>query len=181
MESATDAYCIEKILDGKTEYFSVLMTRHAPSVFSLMTRMAANREDAEELTQDTFLKAFRALPAFRRDSSFSTWLYRIAYNTALSAMRRQPAEHVSLADIADSTNEEAEDELAALDNDAQLERLQKALEQLPPDDRALMLMFYMQEKTVAEISAVTRLSPANVKTKLHRTRKKLLLLMTDHF
>jgi RNA polymerase sigma-70 factor (ECF subfamily) len=179
MESATDGYCIEKILAGRTEYFSTLMERYGQSVFSLIVKMTGNREDSEELTQDVFLKAFRSLSTFRGSSSFSTWLYRIAYNTAISAMRKQKMEWLPFEEIAGTTDEEAADEVAELDGDTQLDRLQKALEQLPPDDRALLLLFYTQEKTVEEISAITRLSRPNVKTKLHRIRKKLLVLMTE--
>ncbi|MDR1601170.1 MAG: sigma-70 family RNA polymerase sigma factor [Tannerella sp.] len=179
MESVTDGYCIEKILAGRTEYFSVLMKKYSQPVFSLIVKMAGNREDAEELTQDVFLKVFRSLSTFRGNSSFSTWLYRIAYNTAISAMRKPKPEWLPFEEIADTADEDAEDEVAGLDSNIQLDRLQKALQQLPPDDRALLMLFYTHEKTVDEISIITRLSRPNVKTKLHRIRKKLLLLMTE--
>jgi RNA polymerase sigma-70 factor (ECF subfamily) len=155
------------------------MGRYGQPVFSLIVKMTGNREDAEELTQDVFLKAFRSLSTFRGSSSFSTWLYRIAYNTAISALRKQKMEWLPFEEIADMAEKEAEDEVSELDGDDQLDLLQKAMEQLPPDDRALLTLFYTQEKTVDEISVITRLSRPNVKTKLHRIRKKLLVLMTE--
>jgi RNA polymerase sigma-70 factor (ECF subfamily) len=181
MGSATDSYYIEKILAGETEHFSTLMARYGKPVFSLIVKMTENREDAEELTQDVFLKVFRALSTFQENSSFSTWLYRIAYNTVISAVRKQRTEWLSIEEMptADRAEEDAEDEVERLNGEEQLERLRQALAQLAPDDRALILLFYMQEKTIDEISAITRLSRPNVKTKMHRIRKKLLVLMTE--
>ncbi|MDR1331126.1 MAG: RNA polymerase sigma factor [Tannerella sp.] len=180
MESATDGYCIEKILEGRTEYFSTLADRYGKPVFSLIVRMVENREDAEELTQDVFMKAYRSLHTFRGNSSFSTWLYRIACNTAISAVRKQRVEWLPIdeASIADTTDDDAESMMSLLSGEERLERLQKALAQLPTGDRALIMLFYMQEQTVDEISAITHLSLPNVKTRLHRIRKKLLALMT---
>jgi RNA polymerase sigma-70 factor (ECF subfamily) len=181
MGSGTDRYYIEKILAGETEHFSVLMARYDRPVFSLIVKMTENREDAEELTQDVFLKVFRSLSTFQGNSSLSTWIYRIAYNTVVSATRKQRAEWVSIEDMptVDRAEEDAEDEVERLNGDEQLERLHQALTRLAPDDRALILLFYMQEKTMDEISAITRLSLPNVKTKMHRIRKKLLVLMTE--
>ncbi|MDR1406816.1 MAG: RNA polymerase sigma factor [Tannerella sp.] len=180
MESATDGYYVEKILAGKTAYFSALTDRYDKAIFSMIVKITGNREDAEELTQDVFMKVYRSLSSFRSDSSFSTWLYRIAYNTAISATRKQKTEWLSLDDIppADTAEEDAENHLAGLESEEQLKRLQKALEQLPPDDRALILLYYPQEKTVDEISHIMHLSLPNVKTRLHRIRKKLLAMMT---
>ena len=182
MEAGTESYYIAKIQAGEAEYFSALMDKYSQFVYSLILKMTANREDAEELTQDVFLKAYRSLASFRGGSNFSTWLYRIAYNTAVSATRRQQAEWVSLDDApqAGVADDDAEDEVAQLNREAQLERLQNALDQLAPDDRGLIMLFYIQGKTMEEISHIADLSLPNVKTRMHRIRKKLLLLMTQH-
>ena len=82
-----EAY-INRVLDGDTAGFAPLMERYSRPVFALLVGMTGNRADAEELAQDAFLKAFRSLRSFRRDCSFATWIYRIAYNTALSALLR---------------------------------------------------------------------------------------------
>lgn len=80
---------IEHILDGDNRQYAILMDKYSQQVFSLIFQMAGNQEDAEELTQDTFLKAYQNLKRFKGESSFSTWIYRIAYNTTISAMRKK--------------------------------------------------------------------------------------------
>lgn len=85
--TSDEAY-INRVLDGDPSGFAPLMERYSRPVFALLVRMTSNRADAEELAQDAFLKAFRSLRSFRHDCSFATWIYRIAYNTAISALRR---------------------------------------------------------------------------------------------
>ena len=79
-----ESYIITRILAGKTEEYAYFLDTYGQPVFSLIVRMVNSEEDAEELTQDTFMKAFEHLSSFNGKSSFSTWIYRIAYNTALS-------------------------------------------------------------------------------------------------
>jgi RNA polymerase sigma-70 factor (ECF subfamily) len=178
MESVTDTCYIEKIQAGETECFAFLLKRYSRPVFSLIVKIVGNREDAEELTQDVFLKAYRSLASFQGNSSFSTWLYRIACNTAVSATRKKkhewlPVEEAALENVAEDVTET----LAQADSEEQLARLEQALEQLLPDERALILLFYMQEKTVEEMASITGLTLSNVKVRLHRIRKKMFVIM----
>ena len=179
MERLADTYYIDKIQAGETDCFAVLLERYSQLVFSLIIKVIGCREDAEELTQDVFLKVFRSLNTFQGESRFSTWLYRIAYNTAISAIRKKKQEWISIDEmqLKDITDEEFGAELIQYDNEMQLVWLEKALEQLLPGERALILLFYMQEKTIEEIATITGYSIANVKTKLFRIRKKLFILM----
>ena len=179
MHTVTDTWYIEKIQAGETEYFAVLLERYSQSVFSLIVKIVGNREDAEELTQDVFLKVFRSLSSFQGHSLFSTWLYRIAYNTAISATRKKQYEWLAIEEsmIENVPENEVSDELEQLDREEQLDRLEKALAQLSPDERALVSLFYMQEKSIDEITSITRLTASNVKTKLHRIRKKMFVFM----
>lgn len=181
MELYDDSYYIERIKQGDTACFACLIDRYGQQVFTLVVRIVRSREDAEELTQDIFLKVFRTLAGFRGGSSFSTWLYRIAYNTAVSATRKTKREYLCLDDdtLAGVSEEAADHRLGRLGNEAQLQRLDRALEQLPPDERALVALFYMQEKTVAAVAAVAGISESNVKTRLHRIRKKLYVLLNE--
>ena len=183
MKQIDDAYYIEKIQAGETECFSVLLDRYGQSVFSLITKIVGSREDAEELTQDVFMKVFRSLSSFQGNSLFSTWLYRIAYNVAISASRKKKYEWVAIEEsmIENVADDEKSDEVEQLTKEEQLSRLERALEQLLPDERALVTLFYMQEKQVNEIVTITGFSVSNVKTKLHRIRKKMLLLMQDSY
>lgn len=178
MELVADTYYIAKIQAGETEYFARVLERYSQPVFSLIVKMTGRREDAEELTQDVFMKVFRSLDHFQGNSSFSTWLYRIAYNTAISALRKRKDEWAVMEEsIAGRIDEdEAEYELESI-REEQIDCLEKALEQLPPDERTLILLFYMQEKSIEDIAAIMELSVSNVKTKLHRIRKKLWRIM----
>ncbi len=174
MNSLNDTTLIERVLGGDAEAFAMLVGRYSERVFALVRRIAPSREEAEELTQDTFVKAYENLGKFRRESSFSTWLYRIAYNTALSHTRRhrpRPGEWRDEWDAAEGVFEEE----AGAGPEESLRRVERALKALPPDDRALVQLFYLEEKPVREVALITGLSENNVKTRLHRIRKRLAL------
>lgn len=181
MELYTDTYYIQRVLSGDTACFACLLDKYSTQVHSLIFRVVRNREDAEELAQDVFVKVFRSLQAFKGDCSFSTWIYRIAYNTAISHTRKTRYEFLAIED--DQLSNVSEDEVAAtlglVQNNEQVERLEKALDAIPADERALVLLFYMEEKSVDEVATITGLTSSNVKTKLHRTRKKLFVLLKE--
>ena len=181
MELYTDTYYIQRVLSGDTACFACLLDKYSTQVYSLIFRVVRNREDAEELSQDVFVKAFRSLQAFKGDCSFSTWIYRIAYNTAVSHTRKIRYEFLAIEDnqLSNVSEEEVSEMLGQVQNDEQIERLERALDAIPADERAIVLLFYMQEKSVDEVSVITGLTPSNVKTKLHRTRKKLFLLLKE--
>ena len=140
--------------------------------------MVNSEEDAEELTQDTLMKAFEHLSSFNEKSSFSTWIYRIAYNTALSFLRKKNVEQTVIDDnqwnrisdtqIDDALNNESEE---------QIEKLQQALTKLTAEERALVTLFYEEEHSIQELAQILNLNEGNIKVKLHRLRKKLYVLM----
>ena len=153
--------------------------KYSHQVYSLILKVVRNREDAEELAQDVFVKVFRNLSSFKGDSSFSTWMYRIAYNTAISATRKKKNEFLAIEEsiINNVSEEEVADALGRNDTTGQMEMLDAALAKLPPDERAIILLFYMKEKTIEEVADITGLTPSNTKVKLHRIRKKLFVIL----
>lgn len=181
MELYTDTYYIEKIQAGDTASFACLLDKYSRPVHSLILKMVRSREDAEELAQDVFLKAFRNLSSFKKECSFSTWIYRIAYNTAISALRKKKIEFLAIeeATLNNVSEEEVAHALGRTDNHDQLAMLDAALERLPPDERGIILLFYLKEKTIEEMMTITGLSTSNIKVKLHRIRKKLFVLLKD--
>lgn len=181
MESLSDTYYIERILAGDTSCFASLFDRYGKQVYAWVCRVIQNREDAEELTEDVFVKAFQHLESFRGESDFLTWLYRIAYNLSISAVRKKKVEYLAIEDsqLSNISEEMIQDQLGQADSSERLDLLDWALEQLPPDDRALILLFYKEDKSIEELAQITGLSIANIKVKLHRTRKKLYILMTE--
>lgn len=179
MELYTDTYYIERIQAGETASFACLLDKYSRPVFSLIVKVVGNRQDAEELAQDVFVKVYRNLASFKGDSSFSTWIYRIAYNTAISETRKKKHEFLAIEEaiINNVSEEEVAKALGQTDTSGQLAKLDAALALLPPDERALILLFYMKEKTVEEVAEITGLSASNVKVKLHRIRKKLFVIL----
>ena len=181
MENLSEQDLIQSILDGDTLAFSVLLKRHQRPIHALIRQILTNREDAEELTQDVFIKAFSKLSTFKGSSSLSTWLYRIAWNTAVSATRKKRIvypefDESQFANLPDSTVDEV---LQKETDEAQLQRLEKAIEQLKPDEKALITLYYTENKPMAEVAVILNLTAENAKVKLHRTRKKMVLLLNN--
>lgn len=179
MELYTDTYYIKRIQAGDTACFACLLDKYSRPVHSLILKVVRSREDAEELAQDVFMKVFKHLSSFKGECSFSTWIYRIAYNTAISETRKKKHEFLAVEDaiINNVSEEEVAEALGRTDSSGQMQMLDAALAKLPPDERALILLFYMKEKTVEEVATITGLTPSNVKVKLHRIRKKLFVIL----
>lgn len=159
--------------------FSYFLNRYSNSIYSLILRIVPTKEDAEELTQDTFLKAYRKLDTFKGDCSFSTWLFRIGYNTAISFVRKRKIifpviDENLLANVPDEAVKTIFDKD---DDESMLQQLEVAIEKLNAEEKALITLYYMEEKPVAELAIVLELTPENVKVKLFRVRKKLYVLM----
>ncbi len=175
-----ESHIIARILSGKDEEFSYFLDTYGQQVFALIVRMVSSPEYAEELTQDTFLKAYRNLGSFAGGSRFSTWIYRIAYNTALSALRKKKEEVLVIDDKQWERVSETEiDEALDDDSESRVAQLRTALEKLPPEERAIIALFYEEEKSIDEIAHILNQSVGNVKVKLHRIRKKLYILMNQ--
>jgi RNA polymerase sigma factor (sigma-70 family) len=171
-----DAYYIGEVLKGNTNAFALLVNRHKDNVFNLAIRICGNREEAEEIAQDAFLKVYRALNEFRQKSSFATWLYRIVYNTSISYLRARRREVLSLEEFpADAT-----DFIGCSESEETAEREYRnalvnfALQRLNESDRAIVTLFYYEEMSHSEIAEITGISKENIKIRLHRARKKML-------
>jgi len=181
MENQDENIYIKRILEGETNLFSYFAERYSRSINSLIIRIIPSKEDAEELTQDTFLKAFRKLDTFKGECSFSTWLFRIAYNTAISATRKK---RIILPIIDDAMLEGLTGELIDTffeddEDEIRLQKLEAAISKLTVEEKTLITLFYTDNKPVAEIADLLELTTDNVKVKLYRVRKKLYVLMTN--
>lgn len=127
------------------------------------------------------MKVFQNLGKFKGDSTFSTWIYRIAYNTAISATRKKKCEFLAIEEtvLSNVSEEKVTEAMGRTSSSEQVDRLEKALLQLPPDERTIILLYYIEQKNVEEISTIAGLTTSNVKTKLHRIRKKLFVLLNE--
>lgn len=175
MKFQDDSYYIDKVLGGDVSAYALLVSKHKNLVFSIAYKILNNREDAEEISQDTFLKAYQSLKTFERKSKFSTWIYRIAYNAAISKTRKKKPEMVGMEDhiINNYSTDEISSNVHQLDENEQIRLVAKAMKKLPEDDNVLITLFYHAENSIEDISTITGLSVSNVKVRLHRIRKKL--------
>lgn len=180
MEHLNDKDLVRRILDGETNRFSEVLKRYQRPVHSMIRQIITCREEAEELTQDVFVKAFRSLGSFRGECSLSTWLCRIAYNTAVSATRKKKLYFPDLDDyVLNNLPDETVDEvLEKTEDEALLQRLEAAIDTLNAEEKALISLYYTEDKPIADIATILRLSQDNVKVKLYRIRKKLVILTT---
>lgn len=179
MAQTDDQIIIARVLDGDTAAFEILVNRYKDMAFSIARRVCSNSEDAEEVAQDAFLKAYQALEKFKQESKFSTWFYRIVTNAAISSTRKKRIAMASLDEklVDNFSEDEVQENLNQLDAEEQNRCVNEAMQQLHPQDCLLVNMFYTDELSIEEISEVTGLSQANVKVRLHRIRKKLYELL----
>ena len=179
MELYTDTYYIQRIQAGDVACFACLLDKYSRPIHSLILKVVQNQEEAEELAQDTFMKVFKNLASFKGDCSFSTWIYRIAYNTAVSETRRRKREWACIdqARLANLPDSEAERMDAWEGRQEYLDALTRAVGELEPEERALVTLFYYEEYSVSECAGITQMSESNIKVRLHRIRKKLYILV----
>jgi RNA polymerase sigma factor (sigma-70 family) len=178
MENKDDNYYIEKVLKGEINYFSYIVERYKDIVFSIAFKVLKNREDAEELAQESFVKAYRSLNTFKGKAKFSTWLYRITYNTCISETRKKRLSFTT-TDATDIKDEAEEMNFDGIPEENREKYVKCALEKLPEDEYTLVLLYYYEDQSIDEISGITGLTAANVKIKLHRARKKLYAILND--
>lgn len=183
MDSTTannEAELIARIVGGETAQFAYFLHRYGNQVFSLIVRLVGNAEDTEELRQDTFLRAYRNLAQFRGDSSFQTWLMRIAYNSAADFLRKHRPTGLSLQneDILPDTDvgNALEEELESL-NLRRTEYLHQAIEQLPVADQVLITQFYIADQPLKDVAYVLNITPNAASVRLLRIKKKLYHLI----
>jgi RNA polymerase sigma factor (sigma-70 family) len=172
----SDIELIEQTLAGNQQAYAELVKRHQRFVFTLAMRFAKRREDAEEIAQDCFIKAYRSLASFQGQSKFSTWLYSIVYTTAMTFLRKKRVDTDSIDD--ENTFIQVESQVSAYDvnnaeNKSRSFYLSQAIEQLLPDDAAIITMFYKGEQSLEEIARAMGMEANTVKVKLFRARQRL--------
>ncbi len=164
---------IKQILAGDMQSFSCLVAKYERMAYTIAFRILENREEAEEVAQDAFVKMYRALPAFQFESKFSTWFYRIVYRTALTAHRQQRffvAYDEAGADTL--TDHEIESATALLEQKDRQAVVRDVLSRLSADESLLLTLYYLEECSVEDIHQITGLTASNIKVKLFRGRKR---------
>jgi RNA polymerase sigma factor (sigma-70 family) len=179
-----DTDIIDRILKGNQSAFAMLVEKYQNYVFTLVLRFTENREDAEEIAQDVFVKAYRSLADFRGDSKFSTWLFTIARTTCLSFLRKKRLDIQSLDN--ERTGLQVENKQSGfnanlIEQKSKHAMLNRAISMLAPDDSQVLNLFYKGDQTLEEIGKIMRLDPNTVKVKLHRARQRLRDKMEKYF
>lgn len=173
MHTAQDVDIIQSVLQGNKAAFAVLVDRYQSYVFTIVNRLIAVREEAEDVSQEVFVKAYLSLAGFKGTSKFSTWLYTIAHTSAISHLRKSRPDVV----FADENTMAATTDNNSTYHQPQYNSLRTAVNSciklLPPDDAEIITLFYLAEQSIEEISTIMRMEPNTAKVKLHRARQKL--------
>ncbi|NCO33010.1 MAG: sigma-70 family RNA polymerase sigma factor [Armatimonadetes bacterium] len=176
---------IARCLDGNLETFDRLMEMHETQIYNLAYRMIGNREDAADLTQDAFIRAFHALPRFRGGSAFSTWLYRIATNVCLDHIKKYRRQKSKMTpsqirtadqeelDLLDELGDSSLDPQEVLDRREQQKAVQSVISTLPEHQRAVLVLYDIQGESYEEVAQILDISIGTVKSRLNRARLAL--------
>lgn len=175
MQQLQDTDIILLVLKGQQHAFSVLVDRYRHFVFTLALKYTDNREEAEELAQDVFVKAYRSLAGFKGNSKFSTWLYTITHTTCISFLRKKKYD---TSPISENHHYISAPEANSIESKSRKLWLSKAIEQLEQGEAEIITLFYLAEQSIEEIALITGQTAGNVKVRLFRARQKLKQLLT---
>ncbi len=179
-----DNEIISRVLRGEPSLYAELVKRYQKFVFTIALRYAPNREDAEEIAQDVFVKAYRNLADFRGDAKFSTWLYTIVSTTCISFLRKKkldirPLDHEQVLETASRLDSGFK--ANTIEQKSKVQMVNRAIHLLSPDDAKLITLFYKGEQSLEEIGQIMGVEPNTVKVRLHRARQRLKDKMETYF
>jgi len=180
----SDSEIISLVLKGDHNAYALLVERYKSYVFTLTLRFTKNREDAEEVAQDIFVKAYRSLADFKGTAKFSTWLYTIVNTTCITFLRKKRLQVSSLDD--ERTFEVADSQDSGfganqVEQKSRLTMVNRAIAMLNPDDAEIITLFYKNEQSLEEIGQILGLEVNTAKVRLHRARARLKEKMEKYF
>jgi RNA polymerase sigma factor (sigma-70 family) len=179
-----DNELITLVLKGDQQAYKVLVDRYQSYIFTLAYRLMQSREDAEEVAQDVFVKAYRSLADFKGGSKFSTWLYTIAHNTSITYLRKKKQKILDIDDEAtfmQLENQESDFKANQVEDKSKKAMVNRAIEMLAPDDAQIITLFYKGDQSLDEIATVMGMETNTVKVRLFRARQKLKEKMEKYF
>ncbi|HXB95123.1 MAG TPA: sigma-70 family RNA polymerase sigma factor [Puia sp.] len=180
----TDTEIIKRILQGEQAMFAQLVRRYQQYVFTLALRLTDNREDAEEISQDVFVKAYRSIADFRGDAKFSTWLYTIVRTSCITFLRKKRLDTTSIDSertLIQLENRESGFNANAIEQKSRHAIVNAAIRMLSPDDGQIITLFYKGEQSLEEIGKIMGYDPNTIKVKLHRARHRLKEKLEKYF
>lgn len=167
-----DLFYIYQIKQGDITVFSKLIEKYKDMAFNIAFQICRNKEDAEEVAQDSFVKVYKSLNDFKENSKFSTWLYTIVYRTAISKTRKK---YVTTVDIEDHhcVISDTQEQIIKLKHNEQKQYIEYALKYLNPEDRTIINLYYLESNSINEISKIIGMNDNNIKIRLYRARKQM--------
>ena len=180
----TDTDIIQQVLQGNQNAYATLVNRYQGYVFTIVLRYVKAREDAEEVAQDVFVKAYRSLADFKGASKFSTWLYTITTTSCITFLRKKKLEVHSLDNervFAVADNVDSGMSANQIEQKSKVTMVNEAIKLLSPDDAQIITLFYKGEQSLEEIAQVLGKEVNAVKVQLHRARTRLKEKMQKHF
>ncbi len=180
----SDKEIITRVLQGEQKAYEWLVTRYQSFAFTMAFRYTKNREDAEEIAQSAFVKAYRCLNDYRGDAKFSTWLYTIVSSLCLTFLRKKKLtihslDHEAVFEVADRVDSGMRANI--VEEKSKIKLVNDAIALLNPDDAKVLSLFYKGDQSLEEIGLIMGIEPNNAKVKLHRARQRLKEKMQQHF
>ena len=181
MTREEESRIVQKVLRGDVNAFEKLVLEYEKNVYNIALRMTGNSEDASDMTQEAFIKAYNSLQSFRGDSKFSVWIYRIATNVCLDFLRSKSRRPTVSLSVEDNDGEDVQLDVAdesqspelLLDRQMTRDSVRRGLETLSPEYRQILLLREIQGLSYDEISQALGLEVGTVKSRIFRARKKL--------
>lgn len=182
MSQKPDEDLINKVIKGENNAYAILVDRYKHMVYTLALKILKNREDAEEVAQDSFIKAYNALNDFKGESKFSTWLYKIAYYRSLDYLKKNKRQvETTSIDISEEYNiASMDDALDRMEVKERAEIIKHAIDKLPAADAVLITLFYFETLSMNEISKVMEIPANTIKVRLFRGRKRLAKILENN-
>lgn len=171
---------IKKVLKGDTASFGYFVSTYQDMALTVAYRICKNRQDAEDIVQESFVRAFHNLHTFRFTSKFSTWFYRIVYNTAISEMQTSffKTEFTEYEQMNGQTLYSDMDAVASIENVERSEIINEVLDKMPTEESLIITLFYLEENSIKDVAQMLSITESNVKVRLHRGRKRFADLVS---
>jgi len=166
---------IQKVLKGDNSAFGYFVDTYQDMAMTIAYRVCGNVQDAEDIVQDAFVKAFHNLNTFKSGSKFSTWFYSIVYNTAVTQIRSSSynIQYVDYEQMDVSEMYTDYDTMSEIEDDEKRKMINLALERMPRDEALILTLYYLEENSIKDIVRITGFTEANIKVKMHRARKRM--------
>ena len=174
----TDQVIIESILKGQGELYEEIIKRYKNSIYSLCMRMVRNSEDAKDLAQEAFIKAYQNLQKYNPEYKFSTWIFKVASNLCIDYLRKRKIQTLSYDDKISMPHDTVSAEDRYLHN-CNRKQIEKAIQDLPADYRILIILYHKEGLSYEQMCKMLELPMSKVKNRLHRARNKLKEVLVD--